>query len=168
MVFVSLSILMTLSGAKLNFFLNTKYSDEDTLALAVRSSSLSVDFEAEKEMLELINAERVKVGIRPLVMDETLIPVARKHAVDMWDRQYFAHDTPEGVTPFQRLKAGEVIFKRAGENLALAKDVERAHQGLMESEGHRKNILDSSFGRVGIGVIDGGIYGKIFTQDFVD
>ena len=62
----------------------------------------------------------------------------------------------------------KIKFISAGENLAYAPTVEIAHQGLMNSPGHRENILRPSFGRVGIGVIDGGVYGKMFTQDFAD
>ena len=54
------------------------------------------------------------------------------------------------------------------ENLALAPNVDIAHKGLMNSPGHRANILSPSFGRVGIGVIDGGGYGKMFAQEFAD
>lgn len=168
MVFVALATFLALSGAKLAFFLNTRLADSEKLSLPYRPGTLSVDEEAEKEMLELINAERIKVGIKPLVVDQTLVKVARMHSTDMWERKYFSHEDPDNKTPFNRLEDGEVEFRRAGENLALARDVKRAHEGLMDSEGHRKNILDSNFGRVGIGVIDGGIYGKMFTQNFAD
>ena len=56
----------------------------------------------------------------------------------------------------------------AGENLALAPTTEFAHEGLMNSPGHRANILNGQFRRVGIGVLDGGIYGKMFVQEFTD
>jgi uncharacterized protein YkwD len=61
-----------------------------------------------------------------------------------------------------------VQYMLAGENLAYAPTVEIAHKGLMNSPGHRENILRPEFGRIGIGVIDGGIYGKMFTQNFGD
>jgi uncharacterized protein YkwD len=52
--------------------------------------------------------------------------------------------------------------------LAYAASVDLAHNGLMRSPGHRANILSADFGQVGIGVIDGGIYGKMFTQEFTN
>ncbi len=119
-------------------------------------------------MLILVNQERAKVGAKPLKLDTTLVSVARAHSTDMWQRQYFAHTDPDGKSPFDRMTAAGVIFTTAGENLALAQTVERAHEGLMNSPGHRRNILDPAFGRIGIGVIDGGVYGKMFTQDFAN
>ena len=65
------------------------------------------------------------------------------------------------------LKAG-VEFFIVGENLAFAPTLEIAHDGLMQSPGHRKNILEEEFERVGIGVIDGGSYGRMFVQVFAD
>ena len=62
-------------------------------------------------------------------------------------------------------KAG-IHFQAAGENLALAPNINLAHQGLMNSPGHRANILSPDFKKVGIGVIDGGIYGEMFVQEF--
>ena len=52
--------------------------------------------------------------------------------------------------------------------MALAPNVDRAHTGLMNSEGHKRNILDPAFGKIGIGVVDGGVYGKMFTQVFTE
>lgn len=120
----------------------------------------------EMEMLRLVNKERVAAGLRPLVPDPELTGVARLHSSDMFARGYFAHDTPEGRDPFDRIRAGGVRFLTAGENLALARSVQIAHTGLMNSSGHRANILRSEFGRVGIGIMDGGIRGLMVTQNF--
>jgi uncharacterized protein YkwD len=75
----------------------------------------------------------------------------------MFARGYFAHETPEGRSPFDRMSADGVKFMTAGENLALAPTLQVAHNGLMKSPGHRANILAKDFGRVGIGILDGGI-----------
>ena len=64
-------------------------------------------------------------------------------------------------------KAG-INYQYAGENLALAPSTSLAMQGLMNSPGHRANILSPNFHKVGIGVIDGGIYGEMYTQDFTN
>ena len=85
--------------------------------------------------------------------------------MDMFARGYFAHDTPEGRDPFDRIRAGGVRFLTAGENLALARSVQIAHTGLMNSPGHRANILRPEFGRVGIGIMDGGMRGLMVTQN---
>ncbi|CAN5866232.1 hypothetical protein BH18ACI4_BH18ACI4_26070 [soil metagenome] len=120
----------------------------------------------ETEMLRLVNKERISAGLRSLAPDPELTEVARRHSADMFARGYFAHDTPEGRDPFDRMRAGDVRFLTAGENLALARTVQIAHTGLMNSPGHRANILRSEFGRLGIGIMDGGMRGVMVTQNF--
>jgi uncharacterized protein YkwD len=120
----------------------------------------------EEEMLELVNQERIKAGLKPVKADPELTPVARAHSRDMFTRGYFAHQTPEGKDPFDRMKHAGIIFTAAGENLALAQTLEIAHKNLMNSPGHRANILSPSFGRLGIGVLDGGFYGLMISQEF--
>ena len=120
----------------------------------------------EQQMLELINEERLNAGLSLLEMDPDLTLVARDHSQDMFERGYFAHVTPEGITPFDRIKAAGVDYVIAGENLAHAATLSVAHSGLMNSPGHRANILRPEFGRVGIGILDGGEYGLMITQNF--
>lgn len=120
----------------------------------------------EIKMLELVNKERAKEGLPPLKADPEMTKVARAHSRDMFVRGYFAHNTPEGKTPFDRMRAANVQFTAAGENLALAQTLEIAHINLMNSPGHRANILHPSFGRLGIGVLDGGFYGLMISQEF--
>ena len=120
----------------------------------------------EKQMLDLVNRERQAAGLQPLAPDPELTEVARRHSDDMFKRGYFAHDTPEGRTPFDRMREGGVRFLTAGENLALAPTISVAHTGLMNSPGHRANILRREFGRVGIGVMDGGMRGLMVSQEF--
>jgi uncharacterized protein YkwD len=86
----------------------------------------------------------------------------------MWERQYFGHISPEGRDIGDRLNAAGIGYSLAGENLALAPTVTTAQNGLMNSEGHRANILEPKFKKIGIGVIDNGIYGKMFVQVFTD
>jgi len=120
----------------------------------------------EKRMLDLVNQERVAAGLKPLAPDPELTEVARRHSADMFARGYFAHDTPEGASPFDRMRSAKVSFTTAGENLALAPTIPVAHSGLMNSPGHRANILRPEFGRVGIGVMDGGMRGLMVSQEF--
>ncbi len=120
----------------------------------------------EKQMLDLVNRERQAAGLQPLAPDPEMTEVARRHSTDMFVRGYFAHDTPEGLTPFDRMRASNVRFITAGENLALGPTISVAHTGLMNSPGHRANILRREFGRVGIGVMDGGMRGLMVSQEF--
>jgi len=122
--------------------------------------------ELEARMLELVNRERIDAGLKPFAPDPELTEVARRHSADMFARGYFAHVTPEGRDPFERMREAKVSFLTAGENIALAPTLEIAHTGLMNSPGHRANILRRQFERVGIGIMDGGIHGLMVTQDF--
>jgi uncharacterized protein YkwD len=119
-------------------------------------------------MLELINQERTRAGLRLLVADQSIRPVARAHSLEMFQLDYFSHTSPTAGSPFDRMKAGGIGYLAAGENLAFAPNVEIAHQGLMNSPGHRANILRAEFGRVGIGVIRSQFQGSMFTQNFTN
>ncbi len=129
---------------------------------------LSVDETAETQMFALVNTERRKRGIAELTWAPEIVPVSRAHAKDMWERKYFSHYSPEGKDVGDRLNEAGIDYSLAGENLALAPTTSTAHNGLMNSEGHRANILEPQFKKVGIGVIDNGIYGKMFVQVFTN
>jgi uncharacterized protein YkwD len=120
----------------------------------------------EAQMLDMVNHERTSRGLKPLKADPELTEVARQHSADMFSRGYFSHYTPEGIDPFQRMQAADVRYRTAGENLALAPTLQIAHTGLMNSPGHRANILNPNFGRVGIGIMDGGRRGIMVSQEF--
>lgn len=122
----------------------------------------------EIEMLKMVNEEREKHGLKPLKADPELTRVARAHSIDMFAKGYFAHESPDGKSPFDRMREANVKFNTAGENLALAQTLEIAHTNLMNSPGHRANILHPSFGRLGIGILDGGFYGLMVSQEFRD
>lgn len=122
----------------------------------------------EQEMLDLVNQERTSRGLAALVADPDLVRVARLKAQDMIDNGYFSHTSPTYGSPFDMMKAEGIKYGYAGENLAGASSVESAHQNLMNSSGHRANILNTNFKKVGIGVVNGGPYGKMFVQEFTD
>jgi uncharacterized protein YkwD len=126
------------------------------------------DEQAEQEMFALVNTERAKEGLQFVSFDNSLRDVARAHSDDMFSRGYFSHYTPEGASPFDRMNDADIQYTFAGENLALAPSTKLAMQGLMNSPGHRANILNPSFNKIGVGVIDGGIYGKMYSQEFTN
>ena len=139
-----------------------------SIPLDVSSLNLSVDESSETQMFNSVNNERVSRGIGKLTWDTKLVNVARNYGKLMWQDHYFGHYDPDGHDVGDRLTAAGIPYTLAGENLALAPTIEIAHTGLMNSPGHRANILDSGFHRVGIGVIDNGYYGKIFVQVFTN
>ena len=149
-------------------FLTVKSESDETTNLGFKTTKTSVDEMSENRMLDLVNEERTSRGLGKLVMDSKLQAVARAHSKDMFERGYFSHTNLEGKDPFMRMKDAGITFLAAGENLALAPTVDIAHNGLMNSPGHRANILTEAYGKVGIGVVDGGIYGKMFSQEFTD
>lgn len=150
------------------FALLTIKPGEEGLDLGFTLTKFRVDEKAEEEMLRLLNEERIKRGLAPLKMDEKIRMVARAHSEDMFRRGYFAHDSPDGVTPAERLDQAGIRYRVMGENLALAPDVQLAHKGLMESPSHRANILFPEYRKVGIGAVNGGFYGIMFSQEFTD
>ncbi|MDA8220817.1 CAP domain-containing protein [Desulfosporosinus sp.] len=121
----------------------------------------------EQKMLDLINVERSKAGIAPLKTDTKLMEVAKIKAKDMVDNNYFSHTSPTYGSPFDMLNKFGVTYQTAAENLAGNSTVEAAHNALMQSEGHRKNILNPSFNYIGIGIVPSPVYGKVFVQMFV-
>jgi len=149
-------------------FIGTAPESDGITQLNFKTSDFSIDQQKEDEMLQLVNYERQKAGLQPLVMDNLIRNVARAHSMDMVQKGYFAHQDLSGVTPYERMVLANVNFKIAGENLALAPTIDLAQIGLMNSPSHRENILDPEYGRIGIGVIDAGPYGLMITQDFAD
>ncbi len=125
---------------------------------------LSSDPDAERQMFELVNQERTSSGLKPVELDPRLVPVARAHAEEMFRLKYFGHVSPVTGTPFDRLARAGIRYQRSGENLAYAQSVAVAHRGLMESPGHRENILRPEFTHLGVGVVNAGLYGRMFVQ----
>lgn len=151
-------------------FMTVKPGSSERIPLNIPKTNVrySVDQASESEMVRLVNTARVNKGMSELRVDAQIVAVAREKSRDMFVRSYFSHYDPDGKNAADRMSAAGVGFTLVGENLAYAPDVETAHEGLMNSEGHRMNILEPRFHRIGIGVIDGGLYGKMFTQIFAD
>lgn len=152
-------------------FLTIKPKSSDTVELGFKISlnKMYQDPESENVMFKLLNKERSERGLRLLEKDEDLREVARSYARQMLQYGFFSHTSKvDNSTALERTSQEGIIFRIIGENLAYAPDVYLAHQGLMNSEGHRANILSIEYGRVGIGVIDAGIYGRMFVQVFTD
>lgn len=140
----------------------------ETHAAATTVAPSVFDATSEARMLVLVNQERTSRGLVALVRDEALTAVARAHSLDMQERDYFAHTNPEGLSPFDRMSAAGISYGWAAENLAWGPGVEWGHQGLMESPGHRANILNPELRRVGIGVVGPANGQQYFTQAFTD
>jgi uncharacterized YkwD family protein len=118
-------------------------------------------------MVTLVNGERAKAGLRPLTADLRLVQTARAKSQDMISGGYFGHESPRLGSPFDQMRAAGIAYATAGENIAGNSGVEGAQVSLMNSPGHRANILNPKFTRMGIGIIRGGAYGLMVTQQFI-
>lgn len=121
----------------------------------------------EERAVALVNADRAAQGLPPLAVNMTLVALARDYAQDMIDRRFAAHTSPDGETFEGRLARYGVTYLTAGENLAKNVSVDEATRALMNSPGHRANILSSSFTEVGIGVCLDAKGAMYVVQEFV-
>ncbi|WP_164821318.1 CAP-associated domain-containing protein [Paenibacillus koleovorans] len=121
----------------------------------------------EKELLDLANVARARVGKRAYTWDDKIADTARKHSKDMADNDFFAHKNLAGQSPFDRMRADGILYSRAAENIAAGQtSAIFAHSGWMNSdEGHREAILGDTV-RLGVGVYFGGSMKIYYTQNF--
>ena len=119
----------------------------------------------EADVVSLTNRERAKYGLPALSEDWELSRVARYKSQDMHDRHYFSHTSPTYGSPFEMMRAFGLSYRSAGENIAMGYRTPAAVvEGWMNSEGHRANILNASFTRIGVGYVADGHY---WTQMFI-
>lgn len=143
-------------------------SDRIYLRIAPDDASLQVDTDAQAQMVLLVNNERKKNNLSQLSVDTDMTDVAAQHSRDMFLRRYFSHYDLEGHDASYRMNQSNVSYTMLGENLAYGPDVTTAHKGLMDSEEHRDNILNTQYHRIGIGIVKSDAFGMMFTQLFAD
>lgn len=107
---------------------------------------------AQAQLLARINALRVQMGRLPVQLDEQLGTVAQAWAQRLADEVFFSHVAPDGNTLKQRLTAAGYEFSAAGENLGLSSGPLAAHFGIEHSPGHRSNLLEASYQKLGLGL----------------
>lgn len=118
------------------------------------------------EIIDLINSTRYKNNLEPLVYSEKATKSAEKHSEDMEKNNFFSHENLKNETPFDRMENEGINYKSAGENIAAGQtNAIFEHNGLMNSEGHRKNIL-GNYKYIGVGVVFGGKYRTYYTENF--
>jgi len=150
----------------------------------------------EKRILEQVNAERQKAGLKPLLADPKLVEIARSHSKDMANRHYMAHVNPDGLAPTDRARtagyvcretAGRYTYSGIAENIyqnnlyrrAITTGAQTVYEwntenmiattsvtGWMQSSGHRANILGSHYAKTGVGVAVSSDQKVYITQDF--
>ncbi len=128
-----------------------------------RTDATIVNF--ENEVIRLVNEIRVKNGLNTLTADWELSRVARYKSQDMKDNNYFSHTSPVYGSPFNMMKNFGISYKTAAENIAKGqKSPQAVVNAWMNSSGHRANILNSSFKKIGVGYVASGNY---WTQMFI-
>jgi uncharacterized protein YkwD len=118
-------------------------------------------------VIRLTNVQRLAAGCPALTANATLTRVAQAHSQDMADHNYFAHESQDGRSPFDRMTAAGYTYSTAAENIAAGQRTPAAvMDAWMNSAGHRQNILNCRLTQIGVGVATGGSYGIYWTQDF--
>ncbi len=131
-------------------------------AIITRTNLLAEIF--PKVLVDLANTDRVKNNLHTLTINPLLVEAAKQKANDMATKSYFAHTSPEGVTPWHWFQMVGYDFTYAGENLAVDfSDSIDVDQAWMESAGHRANILNKQFSEIGIGTAQGTFEGRVTT-----
>jgi uncharacterized protein YkwD len=108
---------------------------------------------AEAALVRLVNQDRVRAGLPPLQMDARLSAVARAHSADMQAHGFVGHLSPTTGSASDRLRRAGIDAALIAENVARAYSPGEAERGLMESPGHRANILNREVTRIGVGAI---------------
>ncbi len=122
----------------------------------------------QKQVLDLVNAERTKRGLKALTLDTKLSNVATMKSQDMIDKNYFDHNSPTYGSPFDMMKKFGVNYRSAGENIAEGQtSPQEVMNAWMNSEGHRKNILNPDFTTLGVGVAKTSSGRLYWTQMFI-
>ena len=142
--------------------------DQINISQIIEIPYASEDKKLEKEVVILVNQERSKVGLAPLVDNWELSRVARYKSADMADKNYFSHTSPTYGSPFDMMKNFGIKYTSAGENIAMGQQTAASvMSSWMNSAGHKANILSNNFTEIGVGVArnkNGTIY---WTQQFI-
>ncbi len=121
--------------------------------------------ELERKVVELVNAERAAYGLPALELNTQLCDGARLKSQDMAANGYFSHESPTYGSPFDMMQSLGISYRTAGENIAMGyATAEAVVNGWMNSEGHRANILSTSYTQIGVGYVANGNY---WTQWFI-
>lgn len=129
-----------------------------SISLAANDSSFAGHYttaslsKQEQTAGNLLNSDRARYNLSPLVIDPELCRIARIKSEDMRDNQYFAHTSPTYGDVRSMLAQFGYSYTAAGENIAHHATIEKAQAAFLSSAGHRKNIMSTAYTKVGLGV----------------
>lgn len=117
-----------------------------------------------QQVLDLVNQNRQSGGLGALTMDSSLSNMATVKAQDMINNNYFDHNSPTYGSPFDMMKKFNITYGYAGENIAEGQTTaSQVMNDWMNSPGHRANIMNGSYKKIGIGY-----YNNAWVQEFTD
>lgn len=115
------------------------------------------------QVVNLVNQERAKAGLKPLASDSALTAMALDKAKDMYNNGYFDHTSPTYGSPFDMMRSYGIRYSYAGENIAKGqRSPQEVMNAWMNSDGHRKNILSPNFTKIGVAYYNG-----VWVQAFI-
>lgn len=130
---------------------------------APTTTTPAADVPQVQQVVALVNEARDLAGCGPVALDDRVVKAAQAHSADMAARDYFAHTTPEGVGFAERMRAAGYPSP-GGENIAMGqRSADQVMRAWMNSDGHRRNILNCGFTAIGVGLDTRGWY---WTQNF--
>lgn len=167
-----------IDGSYVNFFLD-KHNKDTVTAIQLIEANTELSLQSfygkaseqlrisyERQLLDLANSIRVRFGKKTLEWSDQISVTARKHSKDMAVQDYFEHENLSGLSPFDRMDNDGIEYRLAAENIAAGQtSAIFAHEGWMNSKGHRDNIL-LDIKRLGVGVYFGGSMEVYYTQNF--
>jgi hypothetical protein len=126
------------------------------ITLAAACSAQSLPSAQEQRLFDLVNRERTQAGLEKLAWNDSLAQAARRHAKLLADHRSLSHQFPGEASLAERLSSTGLRFDASAENVALGPGVDNNHDALMQSAGHRANLLDAEYNAIGIGIAEGG------------
>lgn len=148
--------LLSLIGVVLTFQLLIRLIDATPYHILGFTSTITIE-----DVVRLTNEKRVSVGLPPLTYSETLADAARRKANNMFEENYWAHNSNSGKSPWYWFDQVGYKYIHAGEN--LAKDfgnADRLITAWMNSPTHRDNIVSSKYKEIGVAVVPGTLQGQ--------
>ncbi len=132
--------------------------------IMIPSASLYSSSITASNVIMLTNQTRFNMGLSALTRNTALMAAAQNKAEDMLAKQYFSHNSPDGLSPWYFIKGQGYAYDRAGENLAVHyTSAEGVHQGWLASPAHRANIVKEEFTEIGVGIVNGEFEGNPST-----
>ena len=142
-------------------------TNNDTSTSAPSTTPTGQYAQFQQEVLNLVNKERTSRGLKPLTLNVKLSNVATMKSQDMINKNYFDHTSPTYGSPFDMMNKFGISYRTAGENIAMGQTTpQQVMNSWMNSEGHRKNILNPNFTELGVGIASNGS-SLYWTQMFI-